>query len=490
MYNDTERDNSFNTDNSADFLSGDNVAGANQAADNSQSPDVTDNSRETSNTSFYGQGSYNGYENATRYYDNPNFTTTAYSTTAKSGADAKPEKKKRRFGKVVGVLAGAICFGIIAGAVGFGVNYGLKKLFPTEAAKESGNDNKIQISAVVSSTSNGGEAIVMDAADAVDAVMPAVVAVTSKVITEEYFFGYFPMGTQEYESSGSGIIIGQSDSEILIVTNNHVIEDNNGVSIQFIDDSIVTAVVKGTAPDIDIAVLAVNVNDISEETMGKIRIAKLGNSDALRLGERVIAVGNALGLGQSVTQGGISALGRSITVDDVTFEDMIQTDAAINKGNSGGALINTSGEVIGINSAKSSATGVEGMGYAIPISSVIDIITELMNRETRELVDEEDRGYLGISGYAVDSEAQQRYGTPVGISVQYVEEGSAAEKAGIQQFDIITKFDGQKVGSVEELQSLLQYYKAGETVKITIAYMENRQYVEQEIDITLGRVSK
>lgn len=468
MYNETEQNNNFNTDNQA----------------------ANSNSQPTENTSFYGQGSYNSsYDsNSTRYYDNPNFTTSAYSTTIKT--EEKPAKKKKRMGKVLGVVIGAVCFGIIAGAVGYGVNYGLNTLFPQKSEANADRDTKLQISAVVSSTSDNGEAIVMDASDAVDAVMPAVVSVTSKIVAEQYYMGYFPMGTQEYESSGSGIIIGQSDSEILIVTNNHVIEDNNGVSIQFIDDAIVTAVVKGTAPDIDIAVLAVNIDDISDETISQIRVAKLGNSDNLRLGERVIAVGNALGLGQSVTQGGISALGRSITVDNVVFEDMIQTDAAINRGNSGGALINTSGEVIGINSAKSSATGVEGMGYAIPISSVLDIINELMNRETRELVDEEDRGYLGISGYAVDSEAQQRYGTPVGISVQYVEEGSAAEAAGIQKFDIITKFDGQKVGSVEELQSLLQYYKAGETVKITIAYMENRQYIEQEIDITLGKASK
>ncbi len=462
MYNDIEQNNNLNTENNMPVADADSQTVGNQSAES---------------TSFYGQGSYN--------YDNSNFNTIAYSTTART--EAKSEKKKKRAGKVAGVLIGAICFGIIAGAVGYGVNYGLKNLFGIEKKDNTKTNNKIQISAVVNSTGSDGEAVVMDAADAADAVMPAVVAVTSKIISEQYYMGYFPMGTRESEASGSGIIIGQNDSEVLIVTNNHVIEDNSGVSIRFIDDSIVTAIVKGTVPDIDIAVLAVDVDDISDETMGQIRVAMLGNSDNLRLGERVIAVGNALGLGQSVTQGGISAIGRSITVDDVIFENMIQTDAAINKGNSGGALINIRGEVIGINSAKSSATGVEGMGYAIPISSVIDVINELMNRETRELVDEKDRGYLGISGYAVDSEAQQRYGTPAGISVQYVEEGSAAAKAGIQQFDIITKFDGQKVGSVEELQSLLQYYEAGETVKVTIAYMENRQYVDQEIELTLGR---
>ena len=416
------------------------------------------------------------------------YTTEAYSSYSYSEpVVTKPVKKKKKLGRVLGIIAATIGCGAVAGAIFFCVNYGLNTLF-----KEDENPNegyKIPVSVSVDTSDTDNTSLVMDAADAAEAVMPAVVAVTSTISEELFYYGRFSLGVQEYESSGSGIIVGQSDTEILIVTNNHVIEDNSGVMITFIDDSVVPALVKGAVPDQDIAVLAVAIKDIEAETLEQIRVAKLGNSDALRLGERVIAIGNALGLGQSVTQGGISAIGRSITVDNVTFDNMLQTDAAINSGNSGGALINVRGEVIGVNSAKCSSTGVEGIGYAIPISSVVDLINELMNRETRELVDEADRGTIGIGGYAVESNVQQYYGTPAGVIVQYVEEGSAAEKAGIQQFDIITKFDGQKVASVEDIQELLKYYRAGETVTITIAYQENRRYVEHDIELTLGKAS-
>ena len=445
--------------------------------------------------SFYGSGSYSLPERSHYEAAGSNNSAAAAVDTAAAAAGAadvqaviKPVKKKRRAGRVLGFVAGAIALGIIAGGTFFGVNYALNTAFPKESEPKS--YYQVPVSVAVGSNDTGNSGLVMDAADVAEAVMPAIVAVTSKMTQEMYYYGFFSMGVKEYESSGSGIVVGQSDSEILIVTNNHVIDGNNGVMVTFIDNSVVPAVVKGAVAEQDIAVLAVALSDIDEPTLQQIRVAQLGNSDTVRLGERVIAIGNALGFGQSVTQGGISAIGRTITVDDTTFENMLQTDAAINSGNSGGALINTKGEVIGINSAKCSSTGVEGIGYAIPVSSVVDIINELMNRETRTLVDEADRGYLGIGGYAVDSDAQKRYGTPAGISVQHVEEGSAAEKAGIQQFDIITKFDGQKVSSPEELKDMLRYYKAGETVKVTIAYMENRQYIEQEIEVTLDRASQ
>ncbi|MBE5947884.1 MAG: trypsin-like serine protease [Lachnospiraceae bacterium] len=412
------------------------------------------------------------------------YAENAYSETIV----AKPTRKKNKIGKVLGIVAAAIGCGAVAGAIFFCVNYGLNTLFKED--DKGVVDYKIPVSVSVGTSDSGdGTSLVMDASDAAEAVMPAVVAVTSTISEELYYYGRFSLGTQEYESSGSGIIVGQSDTEILIVTNNHVIEDNSGVMITFIDDKVVPAVVKGAVPNMDIAVLAVATKDIEKETLEQIRVAKLGNSDNLRLGERVIAIGNALGLGQSVTQGGISAIGRSITVDNVTFDNMLQTDAAINSGNSGGALINVHGEVIGVNSAKYSSTGVEGIGYAIPISSVVDLINELMNRETREIVPEDERGVIGIGGYAVTSDGQQYYGTPAGVIIQYVEEGSAAEKAGLQQFDIITKFDGQSVTSVEDIQDLLQYYRAGEKVTITIAYQENRKYVEHDIEITLGKAT-
>lgn len=420
--------------------------------------------------------------------DNMNGEENAYAYSEMVTVE-KPVKKKGKAGRVIGAIAAAIGCGAVAGAIFFCVNYGLNTLFKEDDKKVT--DYKIPVSVSVDTSDSGdGASLVMDVSDAAEAVMPAVVAVTSTVSEELYYYGRFSLGTQEYKSSGSGIIVGQSDTEILIVTNNHVIEDNSGVMITFIDDKVVPAVVKGAVPNMDIAVLAVSVKDIEQETLEQIRIAKLGNSDNLRLGERVIAIGNALGLGQSVTQGGISAIGRSITVDNVTFDNMLQTDAAINSGNSGGALINVRGEVIGVNSAKYSSTGVEGIGYAIPISSVVDLINELMNRETRELVPEDERGVIGIGGYAVTSDGQQYYGTPAGVIIQYVEEGSAAEKAGLQQFDIITKFDGQSVTSVEDIQDLLQYYRAGETVTITIAYQENRRYAEHDIEITLGKSAK
>ena len=278
---------------------------------------------------------------------------------------AKKEKKAKKSHKVLAIIAAALCFGVIAGASAFGVSSVLKRMFPTAGSTVVYVDplKEVELPMAMVNTSGDGtnEAQVIDVADVVDAVMPSVVSVTSR-ITQDIYFGYYSIGTQESDSSGSGIIIGQNDTEILIVTNNHVVEGNEGVSVQFIDNEIVSAVVKGTAPDIDIAVLAVDVADVKQETMQNIRIAKIGNSETLRLGERVIAVGNALGLGQAVTQGGVSALDRTITVEGLVYADMIQTDAAINSGNSGGALINMYGEVVGINSAKCSATGVEGIG--------------------------------------------------------------------------------------------------------------------------------
>lgn len=255
------------------------------------------------------------------------------------------------------------------------------------------------------------------------------------------------------------------------------------------DDISVDGLVKGARPDNDLAVIAVPLEYIPEEVLSYIKIASLGNSDELKVGEGTIAIGNALGYGQSVTTGCVSALNRQVTIENLTL-NMIQTDAAINSGNSGGALLNMKGEVIGINSAKALKNGVEGMGYAIPISSVMDILNELMNRKTRTLVEEGERGYLGIRGVNIDVSYSNSYGTPVGISVQQVLEGSAAEKAGIKKYDIITKFDGQTITSMSDLQDLLQYYRAGETVTIIVEYMENHEYVERELEITLGKAEQ
>lgn len=323
--------------------------------------------------------------------------------------------------------------------------------------------------------------------------MPSVVSVVSR-LSSEITYGPFSLGKQEYDNSGSGIIVGQSETELLIATNNHVIEDAQTITVTFTDrtpedlsdDVSVQALLKGSRSENDLAVIAVPLKDIPEEVLSYIKIATLGDSDSLRIGEGTIAIGNALGYGQAVTTGCVSAINRQVKVNNLNL-NMIQTDAAINEGNSGGALLNLRGEVIGINSAKYSSTGVEGMGYAIPISSVVDIINELMNRETRTIVDEDERGVLGIKGLEISAQYEDSYGTPAGFSVQEVVEGGAAEKAGIKKYDIIVRVDGQTIKSYEDLRELLQYYRAGETVKVVVKYIENHEYVEREVELTLQK---
>ena len=409
----------------------------------------------------------------------------------------KPKKEKKKggaFGKVAKFMAKAAVFGVIAGATFYGINAAANYIYPTNQPVQ----NNVQLPAtIVSGTSGGsGAAVVMDVSDIVEEVMPSVVSVVGR-FSNEITYGPFSLGKQEYDGSGSGIIVGQSDTELLIATNNHVIEDAETLTVTFTDntpqdlsdDVSVEALVKGTRSENDLAVIAVPLENIPEQVLSYIKIATLGDSDNLRAGEGTIAIGNALGYGQSVTTGCVSALNRQVQIENLSL-NMIQTDAAINRGNSGGALLNMKGEVIGINSAKYSSTGVEGMGYAIPISSVVDIINELMNRETRTIVDAEDRGYLGVKGIEISADYSQAYGVPVGFSVQEVVEGGAAEKAGIQKYDIIVRVDGQTVESYADLSELLQYYKAGETVKVVVKYIENHEYVEREVELTLQKMDE
>lgn len=314
---------------------------------------------------------------------------------------------------------------------------------------------------------------------------------------QNYFsqFGYggYPQ-TQETESQGSGIIIGKNDTELLIVTNNHVVENADTLSACFIDNNVLEAKVKGTDADNDLAVIAVPLDSISDETMSAIAVANIGDSDSLKVGEQVVAIGNALGYGQSVTTGIASAVNRTLSgssseagTDDSNAATYIQTDAAINPGNSGGALLNMNGEVIGINSAKLASTEVEGMGYAIPMSRASDIIENLMNKTTREKVAEGEQGSLGIKGADVTSEAEEIYGLPKGVYISDVTQGSAAEKAGITPGSVLTKFDGESVTAISQLQNLLQYYKAGETVEVTLQVPgQNNSYEEKTVSITLG----
>ena len=294
---------------------------------------------------------------------------------------------------------------------------------------------------------------------------------------------------QEVESQGSGIIIGQNDSELLIATNNHVVEDADTLSVCFVDDQAYEATVKGTDADNDLAVIAVKLSDISDDTMSQIKIAEIGDSDQLQVGEQVVAIGNALGYGQSVTTGIVSAVNRQLEDSD-SENGFIQTDAAINPGNSGGALLNANGEVIGINSAKINSSAVEGMGFAIPISDASDVIQNLMNKETRSKVSDEERGYLGIKGYDVSEEGAQMYNMPTGVYVKEVMSGGGAEKAGLTKGSIITGFEGSSISGMSSLQEQLQYYKAGEEVTLTVQIPDkNGEYTEKDIKVTLGKNS-
>ena len=329
-----------------------------------------------------------------------------------------------------------------------------------------------------------------DVSQVVEEAMPAVVAVASTAVyqTPDFGFGwFFGGGSQSYEvpSSGSGIIIGENDTELLIVTNNHVVQDTVSLKITFVDDAAVDAAVKGTDTDTDLAVISVPLDQIPQETKEKIAVARLGDSDGLKVGQGVIAIGNALGYGQSVTVGYVSALNREIKTSDGNTRVLLQTDAAINPGNSGGALLNMKGEVIGINAAKYSSTEVEGIGYAIPVSSVQDILDELMNRKTRSEVAEEKRGYLGIQGTTVDEDAAAAFGMPKGVYVYKILKDGAAADSQLREKDIITKLDGMTVKSMQELQKFLKGYETGETIELLVQRQEDGQYKEIQIPVTL-----
>lgn len=329
-----------------------------------------------------------------------------------------------------------------------------------------------------------------DVSQVVEEAMPAVVAVASTTVYQMPDFGFgwfFGGGSQSYEvpSSGSGIIIGENDTELLIVTNNHVVQDTVSLKITFVDDTAVDAVIKGTDTDTDLAVISVPLDQIPQETKEKIAVARLGDSDGLKVGQGVIAIGNALGYGQSVTVGYVSALNREIKTSDGNTRVLLQTDAAINPGNSGGALLNMKGEVIGINAAKYSSTEVEGIGYAIPVSGVQEILDELMNRKTRSEVAEEKRGYLGIQGTTVDEDAAAAFGMPKGVYVYKILKDGAAADSQLREKDIITKLDGMTVKSMQELQKFLKGYEAGETIELLVQRQEDGQYKEIQIPVTL-----
>lgn len=423
----------------------------------------------------------------------PEYNGSNFENSDSKNRNNKTNKKMRSIAKRAGVIAlSAVLFGGAAGLTFEGVTS--LKGQNSQAGSAGVSENKVDLVKASASGSSGAEATEtsesgMSVTEIVEAVMPSVVSITNKSVQEvQDYYGMFGWGgyvtEQEMESAGSGIIIGQSDTELLIVTNNHVVEGADTLTVGFTDGNAAEAQIKGTDADNDLAVVAVALDDISDETMKAIKVATVGDSSELKVGEQVVAIGNALGYGQSVTTGIVSALDRQID-DTEDSTKLIQTDAAINPGNSGGALINMKGEVIGINSSKFASTEVEGMCYAIPINTASPIVTDLMNRTTREKVDESKASSIGISGTDVSSDVQEQYGMPEGVYVSEVNKGSAAEKAGIQVGNIITKFDGTSVSGISALKDLLQYYEAGETVDVTLKVADAGTYQEKTVTITL-----
>lgn len=430
--------------------------------------------------------SHTSYDRQESYAEAPQYHNMDYSNIPE-GPDQKPKKKRSVAGKVAGITAAAVLFGTVAGGTMAGVNYlagGWKTNYPQ--VSQSATLNTVEATDPTPGTANVVPAISTDVSAIVEKAMPSVVAINNTMVQEAYSW-YGTSQFYEVPSSGSGIIIGQNETELLIVTNNHVVTDSKELKVNFIDNTSINAAVKGTDSDSDLAVIAVPLADIPAETLSKISVAQMGNSDDLKVGQGVIAIGNALGYGQSVTVGYVSALNREVKTDEQTTRDLLQTDAAINPGNSGGALLNMQGEVIGINAAKYSATGIEGMGYAIPISKAQDIIGELMNKKTRITVAEKDQGYLGIQGMNVEQAMSDGYGMPTGVYVYKIVEEGAASRSDLREKDIITKVDGQTISSMNALKEMLTYYKGGEKIALSVQTLENGQYVERIVEVTLDK---
>jgi serine protease Do len=477
--------NEYNNNEQNDYLNG------NQYPNNNVDHNLKqDNQQNYNNGNYAGNynSNYNQNQNQNQNYQQPNMDPSMIYPTTQVMQGKKPKKKGRVLG-VFKLTASAVAFGLIAGLVFQGYYF--------STVPEAGNtteDNNLQIAEVTQDTtgkdtiiptSSTADSIVTDVSEVVANVMPSIVAINSSAtVTYNDFFG------REYsepsQGSGSGIIIGQNGSEILIVTNNHVIEGANSIEIVFSDETTASAIVKGTDANADLAVLSVNLEDLAEKTASSIKVATLGNSDELKAGEMAIAIGNALGYGQSVTVGYISAVNREVTIGDQTMT-LLQTDAAINPGNSGGALINSSGQVIGINSVKFASEEVEGMGYAIPITNAIPMINELMNRE---VIAESEKGFLGIDTATAQEVTElyaARFNMPIGVYVNDVVAGSPAETAGLIQGDIITGVNDLKVETIEDLINALSYKKVGDKISLIIQEKANGAYVEKTLEVTLGK---
>lgn len=458
------------------------ASNASENLDNTQNINISD-IKEANNATDSGNFGENN-----RGTQSENVRTQTFAAQPQKGKGKGKERKKSKVGRAFGLVASAAVFGLVAGGVMVGVNNVASSYVGTNT-KTKADDITIGSQDNAKSESTAAPATnlsSMDVSTIVDKAMPSVVSIYGKEeVTQNSFFG-----PQSYEaqSSGSGIIVGKTDSELLIVTNNHVIADTTSLEVEFSDGKKATASVKGGDSDNDVAVVAVKLSDMGEDTLSRISIANIGDSDNVKVGQGVVAIGNALGYGQSVTVGYISALNREVKTEGGTSRNLLQTDAAINPGNSGGALLNMQGQVIGINSAKYSDTAVEGMGYAIPISTVKDLIKELSSKETRTVVAQENQGYLGIQGKDIDEEMAKAYDMPQGIYVYKVVEGGAAASSDLKAKDIITKFDGQSVRSMEELKNMLTYYESGRKVDLTVQRLDDSgKYVEKTVSITLGK---
>ncbi len=443
------------------------------------------------------QNGYYGGQQHQQYYGNQNQYTNPYQQydyyqghgqNPNGNGNSHHAPKKHSYAKTTAlVTAAALLFGVVSGGTMYGVNRAASTLFPYQSTEANASTETIgqtsQVPAANTSTTSSNGVVIEDVSAIVDATLPSVVSITNtQVYQSNTWFGQSQ--TYEVPSSGSGIIVGQNDTELLIVTNNHVVSDTDGLTVTFADESTADAAIKGTDSDTDLAVIAVPLDSISADTKSKIKAATLGDSDSLKMGQGVIAIGNALGLGQSVTVGHVSALNREIQVDDTT-KTVIQTDAAINPGNSGGALLNSKGEVIGINEAKYADTSVEGIGYAIPISKAKDIIDDLMTRTTKVTVDESEQGYLGIQLQNIDESMAKMYGMPQGVYVYKSMDNSAAAGSDLREKDIITKLDGEKISNYADLAKLLTYYKSGDTVTLTVQSLVDGSYQEREVQVTL-----
>lgn len=472
-------------------------AGTYDSAGSYQSSYSSGPSNQSASGGSYDYNAQNTYQSA--------YSQSGYTTVSGSDDDGKKNKKKKKKGrgKVVLAVLAALVVGV---AGGFGVSQVVGNLSGSTTgssgstsvseAEDSSSDDADSSDESSSGSSSSVElnratssAEASDVTEVVELVMPSVVSVyNTSISTMEYFGQTY---SEEETSTGTGFIVAQDDetNELLIVTNNHVVEDADSLEVLFIDDTTATAYIKGTDEGNDLAVISVSMDDMSEDTLSQIAIATLGDSDSLKIGQSVIAIGNALGYGQSVTTGVVSALDRELTVENVTGT-FIQTDAAINPGNSGGPLVDMNGNVIGINSSKIGGTTVEGMGYAIPISRAIPIIEELMTQTTKIEVDEDDRGYLGISGVSVTSSVASAYDMPVGVYVANLIDGGAAADSDLQKGDIITGINGTTVEDMEALQKELTYYAAGETITLTVQRADGTgEYSEMEIEVTLGDYS-